>query len=260
MTEPAIKEIHDYWNAGSCGTNVTQSGKHSFAYFEEIENFRYAREPFIHSFAQFTRWHGKKILEVGIGAGTDFLQFVRAGAKAHGVDLTQEAVDNVKARLGVYGLQAEDIRQLNAETIPYPDNNFDLVYSWGVIHHSTDPEKILKEIYRVTKPGGTAKIMVYNLNSPHSWYRFFRHALPRGQFKNGRRWAVARFQESPGTHVYSIGDIRKMMAALPHTNLTFSLYEQVPGKFLHTLRSFIRYIVPERWRWYLAFEFKKTEG
>lgn len=255
-----IGKVHDYWNAGSCGANVAVSSKHSLAYFEEIENFRYTREAFIHSFAQFTRWHGKKILEVGIGAGTDFLQFVRAGAEAYGIDLTQEAVDNVSARLSAYGLQAKQVQKLNAEKIPYADNSFDLAYSWGVIHHSTDPEAVLKEIYRVTKPGGTVKVMVYNRNSIFAWYRFLRHALPRGKFKDGRRWACAHFQESFGTHIYSVDEIRAMMASLPHAYLTFSFFEQLPGKKLQVLRQFLHGITPDPWRWYLAFEFTKKSS
>ena len=95
------------------------------------EGFRYQIEPEIFAFAQFTRYRGQRLLEVGIGAGTDFLQWVRAGAKAHGVDLSREAVDHVKHRLQVYGLSAEDVRVADAENLPYEDNTFDVVYSWG---------------------------------------------------------------------------------------------------------------------------------
>lgn len=100
-----------YWNEGSCGTDAADSQKHSIEYFEEIEEHRYAVEPEIFSFAQFPRYHGKKVLEVGVGAGSDFLQWVRSGAKAYGIDLTQKAIDNVKHRLDHYGLKAENFRK-----------------------------------------------------------------------------------------------------------------------------------------------------
>jgi len=122
---------------------------YSKEYFEEIERRRYdpvVGEPEIFSFAQFTRYSGKKILEVGVGAGTDFIQWVRAGAVAYGIDLTEKAIEHVRRRLEVYNLHAADIRVGDAENLPYEDNTFDLVYSFGVIHHSPDTERALSEI------------------------------------------------------------------------------------------------------------------
>ncbi|MBL4587981.1 class I SAM-dependent methyltransferase, partial [Candidatus Babeliales bacterium] len=148
--EQLKKKMFEYWNAASCGTELTDKKKFSKSYFEEIEEIRYKIEPEIHSFAQFTRFYNKKVLEVGVGAGTDFMQWIRAGANAYGIDLTAEAIDNVRHRLQVYELSAEEIRQADAEQLPYENNSFDLVYSWGVIHHSPNTEQCLKEIVRVT--------------------------------------------------------------------------------------------------------------
>src|SRR5205814_5363649 len=105
----------------------------------------------------------------------------------------EEAVKNTKERLNLYGLKAEELRVCNAEKISYPDNTFDLVYSWGVIHHAEDMEKVFSEIYRVVKIGGTVKIMVYNINSIYTWYTFFRHGLPK--FKS-RQWVLFHYRES----------------------------------------------------------------
>src|SRR5690606_6636040 len=135
MQDPTIHDlkqgVQSYWNKQSCGTHIAVSAKFSHSYFEEIEEHRYRLEEEIMSFAQFTRWHGRRILEVGVGAGTDFLQWVRANALAHGIDLTEEGIAHVQQRLEVYGLQCEDLRVGDAENIPHPDNYFDLVYSWG---------------------------------------------------------------------------------------------------------------------------------
>src|SRR6266487_5124036 len=87
------EQIRQFWDQQSCDTQVASAPKFSREYFEEIERFRYFDQPFIHSFAQFTRYHRKRVLEVGFGAGTDFVQWLRAGAIAPGVDLTQEAVE-----------------------------------------------------------------------------------------------------------------------------------------------------------------------
>ena len=95
--ETNMKEsLEAYWDAHACGTEITNEPKYSLSYFEEIEDHRYAAEPQIFPFAQFTRHHGQKILEVGVGAGSDFLQWVRAGTEAHGIDITQEGINHVK--------------------------------------------------------------------------------------------------------------------------------------------------------------------
>ena len=212
MSQSDLKEgVRSYWNRQSCGTDIAQSEKFSREYFEEIEEFRYAQEPEIMPFAQFTRWRGKKVLEVGVGAGTDFLQWVRAGALAHGMDLTQEGIDHVQNRLAVYGLECEDLRVGDAENIPHASNSFDLVYSWGVIHHSPDTVKALHEIARVTKPGGHAKIMVYNRRSPYVVYKYLRWGLLKGRPLMSIRRIMAEHQESPGTKAYSIPEFREMM-------------------------------------------------
>ena len=85
MNEERLKgQIKEYWNREICGTAVASSEKYSRQYFDEIEDSRYSIEPEVFSFAQFTRFRCQKVLEVGVGAGTDFIQWVRAGAKAYG--------------------------------------------------------------------------------------------------------------------------------------------------------------------------------
>src|SRR5258706_11591263 len=96
-------EVKAFWNSQCCDTQHTVAGKFTREYFEEIENWRYAGQPFIHAFAQFSRYHGKRVLEVGFGAGTDFIQWLRAGALASGIDLTEEALANLTHRIRVYG-------------------------------------------------------------------------------------------------------------------------------------------------------------
>ena len=81
-------QVRNFWNEQSCDTQVAQADKFSRAYFDQIEAFRYFDQPFIHAFAQFSRYHGQRVLEVGFGAGTDFIQWVRSGARVSGIDLT----------------------------------------------------------------------------------------------------------------------------------------------------------------------------
>lgn len=213
--EQLKEQVKNYWNKGSCGTELTQQQKFSQAYFEEIEQQRYKIEPEIFAFAQYPRFHGKKVLEVGVGAGTDFLQWVRSGAQAHGIDLTHEAIDNVTQRLALYGLQASDLRVADAENLPYSDGYFDCVYSWGVIHHSPDMEQCLREIIRVTKPGGTIKLMVYNRRSLVAMYLYLRFGLLKGRPFQSFAKILFHHQESLGTKAYTHKEIKKMVAKYP---------------------------------------------
>jgi ubiquinone/menaquinone biosynthesis C-methylase UbiE len=264
QNEELKKQVYAYWNKQSCGTGVTQATKFSREYFDEIEAYRYFWEPEIFSFAQFTRFNGKKMLEVGIGAGSDFLQWVRAGAQAHGIDLTDEAIANVRNRLAIYGLQAAEIRVADAEKIPYPDNNFDLVYSWGVIHHTPDTMKALSEIIRVTKPGGSIKLMLYNRRSLSAYYFYLRHALLRGRPFRTIADVLYNHIESLGTKAYTVKEIRQIAAQhpvkvvsiqSPATNYDllreYSKIFQIPAYLLACLCGF------HRCGWFLMIELKK---
>lgn len=253
-------QVRAYWEKGSCGTDKTEKDQYSLEYFEEIEEFRYKFEPFIHSFAQFTRWRGRRVLEVGVGAGTDFLQFVRAGAIASGVDLTEEAIRNVQRRLALYGLKAEDLQNCNAETLPYDAGTFDLVYSWGVIHHAEMMEQVLSEIYRVARNDAHVKIMVYNLRSLYSWYMFLRHGFPRGKFIGGRQWAICHFQESYATKACTEREIRALLRNFPHKALQFHYWDQLirDGARFENIRRILQKVTPTVRRWYMAFEFVKA--
>ena len=101
---------------------------------------------------------GKKVLEIGCGSGNDAVRFVKSGAKYTGIDLTHRAMETTKLKIGNKGIT----KQMNAEFIDFPDNHFDVVYSFGVIHHTINPNNVINEMHRVLKPDGLIFIMVYN--------------------------------------------------------------------------------------------------
>ena len=204
-------KVENYWDAEACGTHLADAEKFSKEYFNQIEDARYRIEPEIHAFAQFSRYKGKKILEIGTGAGTDFIQWVRVGAKAHGIDLTQESVDHVNKRLELFGEKAEKIQRADCENIPYPDNTFDLVYSWGVIHHSPDTQKAMAEAIRVCAVGGTCKIMIYHRYSLLSFFFWIKYALLRGKPWLSLSKVLYNHMESYGTKAYNTSEIKEML-------------------------------------------------
>ncbi len=111
---------------------------------------------------------GKSALEIGCGGGAITAQLARNGAVVTAIDLTPRAIALTQRRFELLSLSG-DIRQMDAEHLDFADETFDFVWSWGVIHHSANTEAIIREIHRVLKPRGEARIMVYHRNSINFW-------------------------------------------------------------------------------------------
>jgi 2-polyprenyl-3-methyl-5-hydroxy-6-metoxy-1,4-benzoquinol methylase len=164
QNEP-IEQVHDYWNARPCNIRHSIRPVGTKEYFDEVETRKYFVEPHIPGFAEFERWTGKKVLEIGCGLGTDTINFARHGAQVTAVDLTERSLELARQRAKVFGLE-DRIRfiQANAEALSasVPVEAYDLVYSFGVIHHTPHPGRVLDEIRKYVTPQSTVKVMVYN--------------------------------------------------------------------------------------------------
>jgi ubiquinone/menaquinone biosynthesis C-methylase UbiE len=218
-------EVKAFWNRQSCDTQHARSEQFTRDYFEQIEQWRYMDQPFIHSFAQFARYHGKRVLEVGFGAGTDFIQWLRVGAIVSGVDLTEEGLANLTHRIRVYNLpEPENLQVADAENLPFPTNTFDLGYSWGVLHHTPNTEKAIAELVRVTRPGGEIKIMLYNRHSLCTFKHWVRYALLKGRPWKSFRWVLWHHMESIGTKGYTRAEILRMLASLNLTEIRIETF------------------------------------
>ncbi len=161
--EATIDHVKDFWNANPCG-NRSSRLKEREKYFAEIEAFRYETERHIPGVARFQDYRNQDVLEIGCGMGTDATQFAKNGARYTGCDLTGAAVRMSEERFALLGLKGR-FQVADARSLPFEDNSFDHVYSWGVIHHSPETKRIVSEVYRVLRPGGTVCIMVYNRTS-----------------------------------------------------------------------------------------------
>jgi len=150
--EEAKHRVHDFWNQASCGENVYLSTNSREGYSRQLEE-RYRLEPFIPPFAEFKSAKGRKVLEIGVGLGADHQRFAEAGADLYGIDLTERAVEHTRHRLALFGLTSS-LAVGDAENLEFPDESFDQVYSWGVLHHSPDTQTAINEVWRVLKPGG----------------------------------------------------------------------------------------------------------
>ncbi len=163
-----VETVRGYWNARPCNIRYSSKEIGTEEYFNEVEARKYFVGRHILPFIQFERWRNKKVLEIGCGIGTDTINFARHGAFVTAVDLSDHSLDVARRRAAVFGLQ-DRIRFIhaNAEDLfqALPDETYDLVFSFGVIHHTPHPVRVLQQIRRYVKPGSTIKIMVYHRRS-----------------------------------------------------------------------------------------------
>ena len=169
-------------------------------WYEEIDRrFIYGARLFAHDKAPFDRIMplaevvGKRVLEIGCGMGLHTELFARAGAEISSVDISETSVFATRTRLQLKGLQA-DVRHADARQLPFADATFDLVWSWGVIHHSAQTAIILRDIHRVLRPGGELRVMVYHLDGMSAYTVLARdHLLGfwRGRTLDECLWARA---------------------------------------------------------------------
>lgn len=164
-----VDDVRNYWNNRPCNIRHSPKDVGSREYFDEVERRKYFVEPHIPLFAEFERWEGKRVLEIGCGIGTDTMNFARAGAKVTAVDLSEESLHVARRRAEVFGLQDRiTFIQANAERLSefVPVETYDLVYSFGVIHHTPNPENVVREVLKYMNKQSQFKMMVYNR---YSW-------------------------------------------------------------------------------------------
>lgn len=159
-------EVQSFWNAHPCGDAIVGGLHGGFSddyerFFTAYDAWRYRQEGHIPACLDRIDWQGRKVLEIGLGQGAESEQLIRRGARWSGLDLTNESVRRVRARLAIRDLPHDDVRQGSALSIPWPEDSFDLVFSHGVLHHIPDIRAAQAEIHRVLRPGGTLVAMLY---------------------------------------------------------------------------------------------------
>jgi SAM-dependent methyltransferase len=216
--ETSIDRVRDYWNSRPCNLRHSPAPVGTREYFDQVEARKYFVEPHIPGFAQHQRWAGKRVLEIGCGLGTDTINFARAGATVTAVDLSSRSLELARQRAAVFGLEDRiTFLEADAERLSQfvPPSTFDLVYSFGVIHHTPHPGRVLDEIYRhFAGPDTTVKVMVY-----YRWaWKVFSILLREA---HGAWWrlddAVAKNSEAqtgcPVTYTYTKRSVSELFAA-----------------------------------------------
>ena len=185
MSNELKNRVQAYWDAHPCGTQFTELEWGSRDFFESVSRERYARQPFMAEAVGFSRYPGKQLLEIGCGLGTDLLEFARGGARVTGLDLTPAGVALARRRFELEGADGNFLVG-DAERLPFADNRFDVVYSFGVLHHTPDTRRAFAEVRRILRPGGEAVIMLYHSRSSHLFLGYPLALASR--LREGRGW------------------------------------------------------------------------
>jgi len=200
MTQADITEVKEFWNSNPCQSDLSDAQDRR-RYFEEISRNRYGkREWHVPIVAAFHNYAGKDVLEIGCSIATDGLEFAKKGANYTGVDLTPASIEMARERFQLFDVPGRFEVANAEERIPFPDETFDHIYSFGVIHHSPVPERIVREAHRVLRKGGTFNVMLYNRSSINYYIeimflrKLFRHLL-RPKFMPGLLASVTGFDK-----------------------------------------------------------------
>lgn len=243
-----VRDVQLYWDRRPCNIRHSPKAVGTKEYFDEVEARKYFVEPHIPAFADFFRWQGKDVLEIGCGIGTDSINFARHGAHLDVLELSPESLAIARQRFGVYALKARFF-QGNAEELDdiLPQGKkYDLVYSFGVIHHTPSPARVVAAAARRLKDDGELRLMLY---SRYSW-KVLSIYLRRGWREpwNLSR-LVARYSEAqtgcPITYIYSFKQVRELLQGFEIVSLSKDHI------FPYRIRDYVEYRYVKAWyfRW-----------
>lgn len=209
-----LEKVKNYWDGRPCNIRHSTKPVGTKEYFDDVEARKYFVEPNIPIFAEFDKWKGKKVLEIGCGIATDTMNFARAGTHVTAVELSEASLKVAKKRAEIFGFKDIKFYLANVEELSktVPVEIYDLIYSFGVIHHTPYPERAIEEIKKYCGPSTEVRIMLY---SKWCWKTFWILI----KYGKGAFWKaselLAKYSEaqigSPVSYVYSFSDVRKLM-------------------------------------------------
>jgi len=202
--------VRAFWQEAACG-DIYAVGATPKDRFAAHSHARYGLEPYIRSFARFDG-EGKEVLEVGVGMGADHVEWASSHpSRLVGIDLTEMAVDQANERMAL-AMHASELLVADAENLPFADDRFDIVYSWGVLHHTPNTERAFAEVHRVLRPGGQARIMIYHRPSFVGLMLWLRFGLFAGRPLRTQADLYSHHLESPGTKGYTLREARELVS------------------------------------------------
>jgi SAM-dependent methyltransferase len=193
-----IDEVRTYWNQHIHDLEITRHPVGSRGFFDDLDQYHFEKLHHLLQLVDFDGYAGRRVLEVGCGAGVDLARFAKGGAAVTGVDIASSAIDLARANFAQQGLDGE-FHVANGEQLMFPDGSFDLVYAHGVVQYTSDPRRLVEECRRVLAPGGAAIFQVYNRLS---WLNALSKLMKVGLEHDG----------APVLLKFSIGEFRRLLA------------------------------------------------
>jgi len=237
----------EQWTNDPCGAEYER--EHEFGsdeYFASIEAHRYNEyAPWMRARMGFDDFPGASLLEIGCGMGSDLVQFARGGAHCTGIDLTPRSIEITRHRFQLNKL-AGNFMICDAESLPFANASFDVVYSNGVLHHTPDTAGAVREIFRVLRDAGTAKVMLYHRSSLNYWFEIvIRRGVFAGEFIRGRsaEEIMSRVVEHsehearPLVKVFSKKEARELFAQFANVKIEVDQLMRAELRFLSPLVS-----------------------
>lgn len=225
-----IEKVQTFWDNRPCNIRHGTSPIGTKEYFDQVEARKYKVEPHLPKFANFSQWKDKNVLEIGCGLGTESVNFARAGAHLTIVELSAKSLELCKQRFAVFGLTATFI-QGNAENVGRlvrdahinlsgTTRKFDLIWSFGVIHHTPYPEHVIDGISELLKPDGELRIMLYSKVS----YKMFWAMHTTNQWDMGRSGDIIQTHAEaqtgcPVAFTYDFDDIATLLDGFSITDI-----------------------------------------
>jgi SAM-dependent methyltransferase len=197
----ARREAQKQWEANPCGASTVQGRvPETLEWFREARRFRYEEyAPWLRSATGIEEVRDCDVLEIGVGVGSDHYTLARGGNRMTALDLSREHLRLTSLHLSREGLSTRAIHG-DMERMPFPDASFDVVYSFGVLHHTDHMDRAVAEVRRVLRPGGRAIIVVYHRDSLFFWAGIvaYRGVFRLGILRDGWAWTLARLEAGGG--------------------------------------------------------------
>ena len=242
-----VSQVQKYWNERPCNVRHSHRTVGTREYFDDVEKRRYFVEPHIVGFADFPFWEGKRVLEIGCGIGTDSINFAKAGADLTVFDLSDKSLELCKKRFKVFGLSANfvsgNVERLDEYLEP---QTFDLIYSFGVLHHTPNPQAALAQLRKYMNQQSELRIMLYSRWSWKSLAIWFRYGYKYGWSLNK---VVPKYSEAqsgcPVTYTYSFKEARKLLQGF-YINAIWKDHI-----FPYRIKDYVNYTYV--WEWYFRY-------
>lgn len=243
-----IQQVASYWDGRPCNIRHSNKPIGTKEYFEEVSKRKYHVEPHIKDFAKFEIWERLKVLEIGCGIGTAMQSFAEGGALYVGVDLSSESIALAKKRVDTFGLKNVQLYCVNAEKLSeeIPPDKYDLIYSFGVLHHTPDEDSAFLEIKKFVKPGTEIKLMLYHKYSTKAFALWLKYGW-KNKFSINRSVALQSEAEfgCPITRTYSKRAVLKIANTIGFqvTNIF------VDHIFPYSVKPYVDYKYVCKWYW-----------